>query len=91
MPERKTRSLVCVFCGQALTYEGERPSPEVLERALAHEKVCLKNPYIARIAQLEAFLIAALPLLPCDDQEQCNLITAIGETLDLATQGGTVQ
>lgn len=92
MPEKKkTRSLVCVFCGQALTYEGDRPSPEVLERALAHEKACLKNPYIARIAKLEALLIAALPLLPCENQEQCNLITAIGETLDLDQQGGTIQ
>lgn len=92
MPERKkTRSLVCLFCGQGLTYEGDRPTPEVLERALAHEKTCPKNPYLDRISKLEALLIAALPLLPCDDQEQCNLIAAIGETLDLDQQGGTVQ
>jgi len=87
----KTRALVCVFCGQSLTYEGERPTPDVLERAITHERNCLKNPYIARIAKLEALLIAALPLLPCDNQEQSNLITAIGETLNLDQQGGAVQ
>lgn len=87
----KTRALVCVFCGQSLTYEGERPTPDVLERAIAHERNSLKNPYIARIAHLEALLITALPLLPCDNQEQSNLISAIGEALNLEEEGGSVQ
>ena len=49
----RERGIVCYFCGKAWEYKGEHPPEELLREAVDHEMICEKNPYIARIRQLE--------------------------------------
>jgi hypothetical protein len=49
-------AIVCSYCGEAFPYDGEEPLPEMLERAIAHEGVCEKNPHLKEIKVLESTL-----------------------------------
>ena len=51
-----SRALVCCFCGRAWSYDGTAPKEPLLKEAYDHEAVCEKNPYKARIHQLECGL-----------------------------------
>lgn len=50
------RGIVCCFCGEAWGYAGEEPTQELIKTAVDHEKTCEKNPYTARIKELESLL-----------------------------------
>ena len=50
------RGIVCMFCGEGFGYAGEKPDDETMKAAVDHEKTCLENPYLKRIAELETEL-----------------------------------
>ncbi len=56
------QGIVCSFCGESWPYEPTdgKPPQEILHAAVEHEKVCPKNPYLARIAQAEQVIYVSM-------------------------------
>lgn len=65
-----SRAIICCFCGQPFAYPGAEPGEEVLNQAFAHEAACEKNPYLARIADLEKQVAKTRALVDASLDEQ---------------------
>lgn len=52
------RYLICCFCGEDLSYEGETPDEASLKKAVAHEQSRQNNPYKLEITALREAAIA---------------------------------
>jgi hypothetical protein len=85
----KNRSIVCCFCGAFWTYvEGVDDRDALIKKATEHESICDRNPYTAKIAQLERELSHALKLAEDNGklahQTACELADTRKQRDDLA-------
>jgi len=57
------RGLVCMFCGEGFGYAGKTPDEATVKAAYGHEAECTRNPYKARIGDLQAALSSLTSVL----------------------------
>jgi len=72
--EKLARSCVCMFCGEGFGYVGEKPDEATIKAAYDHESSCRNNPYLARIAELEAEILELKQAVENGREDCCELL-----------------